>query len=67
MAALEEHESFMREFLSKKENTLADVLKTTYPDQRVFSSRSIKEKGIKCRGIFSNEQLDDAVRVKSLR
>ena len=33
MAALEEHERFIREFLSKKENTvedLADVLETTY-------------------------------------
>ena len=38
---------------------------TTYPEQRSFSSRSIKrfckEKGIKRRGIVSNEQLDDAV------
>ena len=53
MAALEEHESFIREFLSRKENTiddLADVLKTTYPEQRRFSARSIKrfckEKGL---------------------
>jgi hypothetical protein len=41
----------------------------TYPEQRGFSSRSIKrfckEKGIKRgrREIASNEQLDDAVRV----
>ena len=58
------------EFVSRKENTvedLADVLETTYPEQRGFSSRSIKrfckEKGITCRGIVSNTQLDDAVRV----
>ena len=70
MAALEEHESFIREFLSRKENTvedLADVLETTYPEQRRFSSGSIKrfckEKGIKCGGIVSNVQLDGAVRV----
>ena len=70
MAALEEHERFIREFLSQKENTvedLADVLETTYSEQRGFNSRSIKcffkEKGIKCRGIASNEQLDHAVRV----
>ena len=43
-------------FLSQKENTaedLADVLETTYPEQRGFSFRSIKrfckEKEIKCR------------------
>ena len=69
MAALEENERFIREFLSQKENTkdLADVLETTYSEQRGFNSRSIKcffkEKGIKCRGIASNEQLDHAVRV----
>ena len=70
MAALEEDERFIREFLSQKENTvedLADVLETTYSEQRGFNSRSIKcffkEKGIKCRGIASNEQLDHAVRV----
>ena len=66
----EEHERFIREFLSQNENTvedLADVLETTYSEQRGFNSRSIKcffkEKGIKCRGIASNEQLDHAVRV----
>ena len=57
--------------MSKKGNTiedLADVLQTTYPEQRGFSSRSItekrfcREKGIKRRGIVSNVQLDDAVR-----
>ena len=46
---------------------LADVLETTYSEQRGFNSRSIKcfikEKGIECRGIASNEQLDHAVRV----
>ena len=69
MAALEEHERFIREFLSQKENTvedLADVLETTYSEQRGFNSRSMKcffkEKGIKCRGIASNEQLNHAVR-----
>jgi hypothetical protein len=65
-------EGFITEkVLSKKGNTiedLADVLKTTYPEQRGFSSRSItekrfcREKGIKRRGIVSNVQLDDAVR-----
>ena len=69
MAALEEDERFIRELLSQKENTvedLADVLETTYSEQRGFNSRSIKcfkEKEIKCRGIASNEQLDHAVRV----
>ena len=70
MAALEEHERFIRKFLSQKENTvedLADVSETTYSEQRDFNSTSIKcffkEKGIKCRGIASNEQLDHAVRV----
>ena len=69
MAALEEDGRFIRELLSQKENTvedLADVLETTYSEQRGFNSRSIKcfkEKGIKCRGIASNEQLDHAVRV----
>jgi hypothetical protein len=70
MAALEEHKGFMGEFLSKKGNTiedLADVLQATYPEQRGFSSRSIKrfckEKGIKRRGIVSNKQRNDAVRV----
>ena len=68
MAALEEDERFIRELLSQKENTvedLADVLETTYSEQRGFNSRSIKcfkEKEIKCRGIASNE-LDHAVRV----
>ena len=70
MAALEEDARFIRELLSQKENTvedLADVLETTYSEQRGFNSRSIKcffkEKEIKCRGIASNEQLDHAVRV----
>ena len=67
MAALEEHERFMTEFLSQKENTVADILETTYSEQRGFNSRSIKcffkKRGIKCRGIASNEQLDHAVRV----
>ena len=65
MAALEEHERFIREFLSQKENTvedLADVLETTYSEQRGFKC-FFKEKGIKCRGVASNEQLDHAVRV----
>ena len=67
MATLEEHERFIREFLSQKENTVADILETTYSEQRGFNSRSIKcffkKRGIKCRGIASNEQLDHAVRV----
>ena len=67
MAALEEHERFIREFLSQKENTVTDILETTYSEQRGFNSRSIKcffkKRGIKCRGIASNEQLDHAVRV----
>ena len=70
MAALEKHERFIKEFLSQKENTVedfADVLETTYSEQRGFNSRSIKcffrEKRSKCRGIASNEQLDHAVRV----
>jgi hypothetical protein len=67
MAALEEHEGFMGEFLSKKRNTiedLADVLQATYPCRaaRFQFYRSIKrfckEKGIKRRGIVSNEQLE---------
>jgi hypothetical protein len=70
MAALEEHEDFMGEFLSKKGNTiedLADVLQATYPEQRGFSSIEVsnaflKKKGLN-RGIVSNEQLNDAVRV----
>ena len=44
MAALEGHEGFTREFLPKKGNTiddLAEVLKTTYPEQQGFSPRSI--------------------------
>ena len=54
MAAFEEHESFMGEFLSRKENTLADVLKTTYPEQWAFSSRSqvSKKKGLNVEEFF---------------
>ena len=47
------------EFVSRKENTvedLADVLETTYPEQRGFSSRSIKrfceEKGLHVEELF---------------
>ena len=53
-AALEEQEDLIREFLARKENTTEDfsnVLQTMYPEQRGFSSRTIKrflqEKGIK--------------------
>ena len=56
--------------MSKKENTaedLSDILQTNYPEVRGFSSHSIKrfcqEKGIRRRGIVSDEQLDGAVRV----
>ena len=70
MAALEEHEGFIREFLSKKGNKiddLAEVLKTTYPEQRGFSPRNIKrflkDKEIKTKGIVWNEQLDHEVHV----
>ncbi len=62
-------EDFIREFLARKENTtedLSNVLQTMYPEQRSFSSRTIelflKEKGIKRKGIVSDEQLDDDVR-----
>ena len=70
MAALKEHEGFIREFLSKEGNTiddLAEVLKTKYQEQRGFSPRSIKrflkDKEIKTKGIVSNEQLDHKVHV----
>ena len=69
MAALQENENFIREFLSLKENTIEDLsetLQATYPGQRGFSARSIKrfckEKGIRQRGIVSDEELDVYVR-----
>ncbi|XP_028413701.1 uncharacterized protein LOC114536555 [Dendronephthya gigantea] len=69
MAALEEHEQFIRSFLSQKEKTLedlSDALIAAYPEQRGFSVRSIKrfckENGIRKRGIISDEHLDDAVK-----
>lgn len=69
MVALEENENFIREFLSLKENTIEDLseaLQATYPGQRGFSARSIKrfckEKGIRQRGIVSDEELDVHVR-----
>ncbi len=62
-------EDFIREFLARKENTtedLSNVLQTMYPEQRGFSSRTVKrflkEKGIKRKGIVSDEQLDDDLR-----
>ena len=62
-------EDFIREFLARKENTtedLSNVLQTMYPEQRGFSSRTVKrflkEKGIKRKGIVSDEQPDDDVR-----
>ncbi len=65
----EQLEDLIREFLARKENTTEDfsnVLQTMYPEQRGFSSRTIKrflqEKGIKRKGIVSDEQLDDDVR-----
>jgi hypothetical protein len=45
MAALHEHEEFVKHFLSKKENTicdLSDIHQERYPEQRGFSARSIK-------------------------
>ena len=70
MAALEQYEGFIREFLSIEGNTiddLADVLKITYPEQRGFSPRSIKrfckDKGIKRKGIVPDEQLDRELQV----
>ena len=55
--------------MARKENTtedLSNVLQTMYPEQRGFSSRTVKrflqEKGIKRKGIVSDEQLDDDVR-----
>ena len=55
--ALEEHESFIREFLSRKENTvedLADVLETTYCEQRGFKASNVfvKKKGLNVEELF---------------
>ena len=68
MAALEDHENFIREFLGKKESTfeeLSEYLQATYPGVRGFSCRSIKrfcsERGIKRRGMVCDEGLDNAV------
>ena len=70
MAALEEHEQFIRSFLSQRENTLedlSDALMAAYPEQRGFSVRSIKrfckDNGIRKRGLVSDERLDDAVKI----
>ena len=65
MAALQEHEQFVQNFLSKKENTicdLSDIVQEKYPEERGFSARAIKrfcqERGIRKREILSDEQLD---------
>ena len=70
MAALEEHEDFVKHFLSKNQNTicdLSDILQERCPDHRGFSVRSIKrfceEKGIRQRGLHLDEQLDNVVKV----
>ena len=70
MAALEEHEQFVKYFLSKKENTisdLSDILQERYPEQRGFSARGIKrfcqERAIRQREVLSDEQLDNVVKV----
>ena len=65
MAALEEHEDFVKHFLPKNENTiwdLSDVLQERYPEQKSgFSVRSIKRfcegKGLRQRGVLSDKQL----------
>ena len=70
MAALEEHELFIRSFLSQREKSLedlSDALMVAYPEQRGFSVRSIKrfceDNGIRKRGIVSDERFDDAVKI----
>jgi hypothetical protein len=75
MAALEEHEDFMGEFLSKKGNTiedLADVLQATYPEQRGFSSIEVssafvKKKGLNVEELFQMNNLMMLLELQSLR
>lgn len=64
MTALQEHEQFVQNFLSKKENTIcdfSDIVQEKYPEQRGCSARAIKrfcqERVIRKREILQTNSL----------